>query len=125
VTSNPPKAREVWSPVAVEQRLADIDHLITSGVDTLADAYDEYARLKNQVEVETARAYVHHKGPAHEKKYAAVLATEQLRAQLAVADAVYHRARWKNEGLSEQLKAVQSIGASLRSQYENAGRGAA
>ncbi|NKY47971.1 hypothetical protein [Nocardia cerradoensis] len=117
--------REVWSPVAVEQRLADIDHLITRGVNTLADAYDKYATLKNQVEVETARAYVNHRGPAHEKKYAAILATEQLRAQLAVADAVYHRARWKNEGLTEQLKAVQSIGASLRSQYEIAGRGAA
>lgn len=114
---------ELWSPVAIERRLADIDHAISVGVDALADAYDRYADLKNRVEIETARAYMSYSGPAHAKKYAAILATEQLRYELAIADGAYHRSKWKNEGFSEQLKAVQSIGASVRAQYGVAGRG--
>lgn len=119
------KAREVWSPVAVEQRLAYIDDQITKGVDALAEAYSAYAHAKNALEKANARAYMNYTGPAHAKKYAAILATEQLRDELTVADIAYHYAKSHSEALKDQLSAVQSIGASVRAQYEVAGRGAA
>ncbi|WP_147404146.1 hypothetical protein [Nocardia panacis] len=105
--------------------MATIDHLITQGVDELAEAYSVYAHAKNELEKATARAYMAHKGPAHEKKYAAILATAELRDKLTVADIAYHYAKSRSESLKDQLSAVQSIGASVRSQYEIAGRGAA
>lgn len=119
------KAREVWSPVAVEDRLAYIDDQITKGVDALAEAYSAYAHAKNELEKATARAYMAYSGPAHAKKYAAIMATEELRDRLTVADIAYHYAKSYSESLKDQLSAVQSIGASVRAQYEVAGRGAA
>lgn len=124
--TNPRKPREVWSPVAIEQRLAELDHAITAGVDELATAYEKFATLKNELEKATARAYLAYKGPAHEKKYAAIVATEALRDQLTVADIAYHYAKTRSEALTNgNLKAIQSMSASIRSQYEIAGRGAA
>ncbi|BCK58334.1 hypothetical protein [Nocardia wallacei] len=125
MSSNPPKAREVWSPVAVERRLAEIDHLITRGVDALAEAYARYAHAKNELEKANAREYMRYNGPAHAKKYAAIVATAALRDELTLADIAYHYAKSRSEALKDQLSAVQSIGASIRAQYEIAGRGAA
>ena len=115
----------MWSPVAVEQRLAYIDDQITQGVDALAEAYSKYAHAKNELEKANARAFMNYSGALGAKKYAAIVATTELRDQLTVADIAYHYAKTRSEALKDQLSAVQSIGASVRAQYEIAGRGAA
>lgn len=126
MSSNPPRAREVWSPVQIEHRLAELDDAITAGVDELSKAYETFKTLQNELEKATARAYLAYKGPAHEKKYAAIVATEELRDRLTVADIAYHYAKSRSDALTNgNLKAVQSMSASVRAQYEIAGRGAA
>lgn len=116
---------EFHGPAAVEHRLAELDHQIGDWIAELAARHKVFIGLKNEVEIETARAYMKYSGPAHAKKSAAILATEFLRNELVVAEAAFQFAKWKSDSLREQVAAVQSIGASLRTSMGLAGRGAA
>jgi hypothetical protein len=64
-----------------------------------------------------------HEGPAHEKKYAAELATTEERAARDVADAAYRYADRLAKALESELRAYQSIGASVRATFGVAGVG--
>lgn len=119
------KAVEYLAPTQVERRLAELDHVLSLGVMELAERHKKYVVLKTEVEIETARAYMKFNGAAHAKKYAAILATEHLRRELAVAEAAYHYAKSKLEIVRDQVSCVQSIGASMRASMQMAGAGAA
>lgn len=119
------RAVEYLAPAQVERRLAELDHVLSLGVVELADRHRKYVVLKTEVEIETARAYMKYQGAAHAKKSAAILATEHLRRELAVAEAAYQFARSKLEIVRDQVSCVQSIGASMRSSMQMAGAGSA
>lgn len=113
----------VWNPVQVEERIGYISNRIARSVTVCSDAYREFLRCDLDYDRAFAHAYMEHQGPAHEKKYAAELATYDERQARDVADVAYRHADRLARALESELRAMQSIGASIRMQYGVAGRG--
>lgn len=117
------RTTEAFNPVQVERAIRDAANDIAKSVTECADAYAKFLRADRDYDRAYARAYMEHKGPAHEKKYAAELATYTEREQRDVADAAYRYADRRAKAREAELRALQSVGASVRSQYAVAGRG--
>jgi hypothetical protein len=114
---------EVLNPVEIEHRIRDVSERISRGVRICSDTYREFMRLDGEYDRAFARAYLAHNGPAHEKKPAAELATEAERTARDIADVTYRHAKDTADALREELRAWQSVGASIRAMYAVAGRG--
>lgn len=100
---------DVLNPVDVEKSIRDLANRISAGVGTVSERYDAYLAAE--------RAYMSHDGPAHEKKYAAELATADERTARDVADAAFRYADRTAKALENELRAMQSVGASVRAMY--------
>jgi hypothetical protein len=114
---------EVWNPAEVEQRIKDISDRISRGVSVCDKQYRAHLEAERLYDAAFARAYLDHPGAAHEKKYAAELATQTQRDARDVADAAYRYADRTARALESELRAMQSVGASIRAMYATAGRG--
>lgn len=114
---------EVVNPVTVEQNIRTCSERIAKGVAVCDERYRLYLAADRAHDVAVARAYLEHEGPAHEKKYAAELATRREREARDEADAAYRYADRQAKALVEELRAWQSVGASVRAMYGVAGRG--
>lgn len=108
----------VLSPVDIEHKIQEIAARIHRGVRVVTDAETEARRAKHRLDLAYARAYLDHRGPAHEKRYAAELAVEEERAACDVAEVAFRHAERTARALSEELRAYQSIGASVRQMYQ-------
>jgi len=92
---------EVWNPTQIEERIRDVSGRIADGVTVCNTRYTKFLEADHALDVAFAKAYMAHSGPAHEKKYADRNA----------------------KALESELRALQSVGASIRSMYSVAGRG--
>lgn len=114
-----------YSPVSVEQSIRDCARHIAKGVGICADAYRAFVDADRMYDRAFAQAYMAHDGAAHEKKYAAELATFAERTARDAADGAYRYADRQARALESELRAWQSVGASIRQAYGVAGRGEA
>lgn len=114
---------DILNPVAIESRIRDISNRIANSAQACNDRYSNFARTSHVYELAFAKAYMAYDGPAHAKKYAAEIATEQEREARDVADAAYRYADRLAKALESELRAYQSIGASVRATFAVAGRG--
>ena len=115
---------EDLSPVAVERAIRDCSNRISRGVQICAVRYTAFLEADHACDLAEARAYIAAKEyPAHERKFRAIVATEDERRVRDVADAAYRHAERQAKALDNELRALQSLGASLRTQYGVAGRG--
>lgn len=107
----------VFNPVDVEQAIRAVSTQIAQNVRFADQRYREFLDADRAYDQAFAHAYMAHQGPAHEKKYAAELATETARAARDVADAAYRYADRQAKALDAELRSWQSVGASIRSMY--------
>lgn len=114
---------EVYNPVEVEQEIRRCANRIANSVTVCGQAYDRWLSAERTYDRAFAQAYLAADGPAHEKKYRAELATQEERAARDVADAAYRFAERTSKAIEAELRAWQSVGASVRSMYGVAGRG--
>ena len=114
---------DVLNPVEVEQGIRGVSNRIGNGVRVCDERYRAFLQADHALDLAYAAAYMSHEGPAHEKKYAAELATADERAARDVADAAYRYADRQAKALDLELRALQSVGASVRAMYSTAGRG--
>lgn len=114
---------DIISPVQVETAIREVANRMAEGVQICSDRYAAFLDADHRFDVAYARAYMQHEGPAHEKKYAATLKTADERAARDAADVAYRHADRTARALEAELRAWQSIGASVRSMYGVAGRG--
>ena len=115
---------EDLSPVAVERAIRDVSNRISRGVRVCAERYAAFLAADHDCDLAEARAYLAAKEhPAHERKYRAIVATEDERRARDVADAAYRHAERQANALDAELRAWQSVGASIRTQFGVAGRG--
>lgn len=114
---------EIANPVTVEQNIRTCSDRIANGVRVCDERYRAYLEADHAYDVAVAEAYVNHNGPAHEKKYVAELETQRERKARDVADAAYRYADRQARALESELRAWQSVGASVRQMYGVAGRG--
>lgn len=114
---------DVLNPVQIEQLIRSVSGRIADGVKVCSSRYESFLTADRDFDKAYALAYMAHDGPAHEKRYAADLATMPARENRDVADAAYRYADRTARALENELRAWQSVGASIRSMYAVAGRG--
>lgn len=113
----------MWNPVNVETEIRELSNRIAHGVTVCAERYAAFLDADRAYDLAYAQAYLRSDGPAHGKRYAAEIATTSLRSERDTADAAYRLADRRSRALQDQLRALQSVGASIRAQYGVAGRG--
>lgn len=111
------------NPVVVEQAIQRCAQRIANSVTVCDQRYRAYLEAQRIYDRAWATAYLGAQGPAHEKKPKAELATVAERDSLDVADAAYRYAERTSKAVQEELRAWQSVGASVRAMYGVAGRG--
>jgi hypothetical protein len=114
---------DVLNPVDIEAKIREVANSIAHGVKVCDHAYKKFLEAERTYDAAFARAYLGHQGPAHEKKYAAELATMRERETRDVADAAYRYTDRQAKALQDELRALQSVGASIRAMYATAGVG--
>lgn len=112
-----------YNPVNVEAAIRECANRIGKGVTVCGNAYATFLAADHAYDKAFARAYLAAEGPVHERKYTAELATDTERQARDVADAAYKYADRTARAVVEELRAWQSVGASVRSMYGVAGRG--
>lgn len=113
----------VMNPVQIEEAIRHVSDRIAKGVSVCDQRYRAFRDAERAYDAAFARAYMQHPGPAHEKKYAAELATQAERRARDEADAAYRYADRRAKALQDELRALQSVGASVRAMYSVAGVG--
>lgn len=112
---------DVLNPVDIERAIRSCSDRIANGVKVCSDAYGAYLKADAAYDGAFARAYMRHEGPQAEKRYAAEIATEEERADRDAADAAYKYADRLARALESELRAWQSVNASVRAMYSVAG----
>lgn len=108
---------EVLNPVDIENRISECARRIHKGVLVVTNAETAFRTADREFDVAFAHAYLDHRGPAHEKKYAATIATETEREARDVAEVAFKHADRTAKAIESELRALQSIGASVRAMY--------
>lgn len=108
---------DVLNPVDIEQRISECAKRIHKGVGVVTAAETAFRTADRAFDVAFAHAYLDHRGPAHEKKYAATIATEKQREARDVAEVAFKHADRTAKAIEAELRALQSIGASVRAMY--------
>ena len=114
---------DVLNPVDIEQRIRDIANRIANSVAICSDRYGLFLKADLAYDQAYAKAYLFHDGPQTEKRYAAEVATAKEREERDLADVTYRHADRLAKALEAELRAFQSVGASVRAMYNVAGRG--
>ena len=105
------------NPVDIENAIRKCAERIHNGVGVVSKAETaarEAARIYDRA---FAKAYLKAEGPAHEKKYRAELLTGPERDALDVAEIAYRHAERTAKAIEAELRAWQSVGASVRAMY--------
>lgn len=109
------------NPVDVERAIREITNEIAHGVRVRSDALRAFRDAERTYDREFARAYMRYDGPAHAKRYAAEIATQDERAARDAAEAAWKYADTQGRSLELELSAYQSIGRSVNGMYGAAG----
>jgi hypothetical protein len=108
---------DVLNPVDVEAAIRELSQRITNGIRVVSDRHRDQLDTEREYDQAYARAYMAHDGPAHERKYAAELATLAERERRDAAEVMFRYADRQARALENELRAWQSIGASVRAMY--------
>lgn len=114
---------DVLNPVDIEASIRSVSDRIAEGVQVCSQRYRAFLDADRTYDAAYARAYLAADGPAHKARYTAELATQTEREARDVADAAYRYADRQARALENELRALQSVGASVRSMYAVAGVG--
>lgn len=112
---------EPINPVAVENSIRSLVEEIARAIPVISNAEAKARAASRANDLAYARAYLAHRGPAHEKRYAAALNTEAERTAFDVADLAYRDAERGQKAREAQLRGWQSLGASVREMYSVGG----
>jgi hypothetical protein len=108
---------EVLNPADLEAKIQEISRRIHEGVKVVTAAERDAREQRRLYDLAYARAYMAHEGPAHERRYAAEIATTDDRNTVDVAEVAFKHAERTARALENELRATQSIGASIRQMY--------
>lgn len=112
-----------YNPTQIESAIRECANRIGRGVKVCDERYTAFLTADHEYDVAYAHAYLNAAGPAHAKKYEAELATQGERLRRDVADAAYRYADRTARAVENELRALQSVGASVRAMFGVAGRG--
>lgn len=105
------------NPVQIEQAIRTCAERIHNGVKVTTEREREAREARRLYDRAYAQAYLTADGPAHEKKHRAELATGQERETAEVAEVAFRFAERTARAVEAELRAWQSVGASVRLMY--------
>lgn len=108
---------DVLNPADLERHIQEISRRIHEGVKVVTAAEREAREKRRLYDLDYARAYMAHDGPAHERKYSAEVTTSDQRQAAEIAEVAFRHAERTARALENELRATQSIGASIRAMY--------
>lgn len=111
------------NPVEIEQHIRELVNRISKGIRVCSQCYREFLDADREYDREYAKAYLEAEGSIKDKDKKAELATSELRGVRDVSEASYKHADRLHKALDLELRAYQSLGASVRAMYQNTGRG--
>jgi len=112
---------EVLNPVDIESAIRDVSNRIAGSVKVCSERYAAFLTADRAYDKAVALASLSHEGAAWRAKYEAELATEAARKARDDADVAYRYADRLARALESELRAWQSVGASVRAMYSVAG----
>lgn len=112
---------EPLNPVQIEQAIRELVTRISKGIRVCSDRYSEFLEADREFDRSFAQAYLKAEGSIEDKKRMATLETISEREKRDVSDAAYRHANRLAQALELELRAYQSIGASVRSMYGASG----
>lgn len=111
------------NPVDIEDSIREISARIAKGVPFASERYKEFLEADREFDRAYAQAYLAAEGSIKDKEQIARLETMEEREKRDVAEAAYKYADRLAKALEGELRATQSLGASVRAMYSVAGRG--
>lgn len=111
------------NPAHIETAIRACAERIAKGVMVCDERYRTFLEADHLYDVAFAGAYLTSTGAAHEKRYVAELGTQEQRRNRDVADAAYRYADRQARALESELRAWQSVNASVRAMFAVAGTG--
>lgn len=108
---------DVLNPVDIERRIQEIARQIHRGVEVVTAAESAAREARRVYDTAFAHAYLDYPGAAHAKKYTAEVATAAEREAAEVAEVAYRHAERTARALENELRAWQSVNASVRSMF--------
>lgn len=111
------------NPVQIEDHIRELVTRIAKGIKVCSERYESFLEADRLFDREYAQAYLDAEGSIKDKEMQAKLATMPAREERDIADAAYRYADKLAKALELELRAYQSIGASVRQAYQVAGRG--
>lgn len=105
------------NPVQIEHNIRTCAQRIHEGVTICTERERTARKARRDYDAMFAQAYTEASGPAHEKRYLAELATRDMRAQAEEAEVLFKYAERTAKAVEAELRAWQSVGASVRLMY--------
>ena len=117
----PPGANQPVNPAEIESIVRSSVNEINKGVRVVSNALEAYRRAEAEYDRAFAGAYMAHKGAAHERKYAAELATTTQRNQRDAAEVAWRYADRRMRAFESQLSGWQTISKSVTQMFSAGG----
>lgn len=115
---------EPLNPVDIENAIRDCSNRIANSVRVVTEREAEAKRCRRAYDLANARAVLAaNASNADGRKAQATIATEVERAAAEDAEIAYEFAKRTVRALEKELDALRSVGTSVRSMYQVAGRG--
>lgn len=113
---------EPLNPVQIEATIRELITRVSRGIKVMSDRYAEFSEADRLYDQAQARAYLEAVGPVKEREAKVELGTAEERERRDVAEVAYKHADRQSKALDLELRAMQSLSASVRQAYGNAGR---
>ena len=114
---------QVLNPVQIEAMIRDISERIAKGVPITSRRYKAFLEADREFDRAFAAAYLAAEGSIKDREMQARLDTLEAREKRDLAEVAYKHADRLAKALEGELRAMQSVGASVRAMYGVAGRG--
>ena len=111
------------NPVSVEQHILELTNRISKGIKIFSERYADFLEKDREFDKAYAHAYLRTEGSIKDKEKRAVIDTFESRTERDVAEVAYKQADKLLKALDSELRGYQTISASVRQMYANAGRG--
>ena len=110
------------NPVSVEQHILELTNRISKGIKIFSERYADFLEKDREFDKAYAHAYLRTEGSIKDKEKRAVIDTFESRTERDVAEVAYKQADKLLKALDSELRGYQTISASVRQMYANAGR---
>jgi hypothetical protein len=114
---------DVLNPVEIEQHIRELVERIAKGVSYCDKCYRDMQAKERDYDRAFIGNYMVAEGAVKDRELQAKMQAMEERTAFEEAEAKYRHAAQLHKALDSELRAYQSIGASVRMMYGNVGRG--